>query len=123
MNKENEQFSQIQVIDVLYHGKKIKIFSTERPKAEGKENNLDEIENIKDENSLNVNKDTEEKSPEKKVQQLPIEENRNIDDEENSLIDLMQDEFQEFMKVKHNVEEKYMNDLVKLKNDFKEKKN
>lgn len=123
MNKENEQFSQIEVTDVLCDGKKIKIFFTERLGTEGKENNLDEIENIKDENSLNVNKDTTEKSPEKKVQQLPIKENRKIDDEENFLIDIMQDEFQEFMKEKHDAEEKYMNELLKLKNDFKEKKN
>lgn len=35
----------------------------------------------------------------------------------------MQEEFQGFMKEKHEVEEKYMNDLVKLKNNYKEKKN
>ena len=34
----------------------------------------------------------------------------------------MQEEFQGFMKEKHEVEEKYMNDLVKLKNNYKEKK-
>ena len=123
MNKENEQFSQNGVIDVLCKGNKIKIYFTERPKAGNEENKSEERENIKDKNSLNVNKDTAEKSPENKVQQPPTEENRNIDDEENSLIDLMQEEFQGFMKEKHEVEEKYMNDLVKLKNNYKEKKN
>ena len=123
MNKENEQFSQNGVIDVLCKGKKIKVFFIEPPKAGNEENKSGETENIKNKNSLNVNKDTAEKSPENKVQQPPTEENRNIDDEENSLIDLMQEEFQGFMKEKHEVEEKYMNDLLKLKNDFKEKKN
>jgi len=68
MNKESEQFSQIEVIDALCKGKKIKIFFTERPEAGNEENKSDETENIKDKNSLNVNKDTAEKSPENKVQ-------------------------------------------------------
>ena len=122
MNKENEQFSQNGVIDVLCKGNKIKIYFTERPEAGNEENKSCETENIKNKNSLNVNKDTAEKSPENKVQQPPTEENRNIDDEDNSLIDLMQEEFQGFMKEKREVEEKYMNDLVKLKNNYKEKK-
>ena len=68
MNKENEQFSQNGVIDVLCKGNKIKIYFTERPEAGNEENKSDETENIKDKNSLNVNKDTAEKSPENKVQ-------------------------------------------------------
>jgi hypothetical protein len=122
MNKENEQLSQIEVTDVLCDGKKLKIFFTERLKAEGKENNLDETENMKNKNSLNVNRDTAEKSPEKKVQQLPYEGNGNIEEEDNSLIDLMQDQFQGFMKEKYDAEEKYLKDIAKLKNSYKEKK-
>ena len=122
MNKENEQLSQIEVIDVLCDGKKLKIFFTERLKAEGKENNLDETENMKNKNSLNVNRDTAEKSPEKKVQQLPYEGNVNIEDEDNSFINLMQDQFQGFIKEKHDAEEKYLKGIAKLRNSYKEKK-
>ena len=122
MNKENEQLSQIEVIDVLCDGKKLKIFFTERLKAEGKENNLDETENMKNKNSLNVGGDAAEKSPEKKVQQLPYEGNGNIEEEDNSLIDLMQDQFQGFMKEKHDAEEKYLKDMAELRKSYKEKK-
>jgi len=118
IKKENELFSQIEVTDVLCDGKKLKIFFTERLKAEG---NLDETENMKNKNSSNVNRDTAEKSPEK-IQLSPNVENVNIEDEDNSFINLMQEQFQGFIKEKHDAEEKYLKGIAKLRNSYKEKK-
>ena len=118
IKKENELFSQIEVTDVLCDGKKLKIFFTERLKAEG---NLDETENMKNKNSSNVNRDSAEKSPEK-IQLSPNVENVNIEDEDNSFINLMQDQFQGFIKEKHDAEEKYLKGIAKLRNSYKEKK-